>query len=158
MRQGTTGTVTIHVDAAPDEVYALVSDVRRMGEWSPETVHAEWIDGATGPAVGARFKGTNRRGIVRWSTKPRVVEVEPGRVFAFVTEFRGQDQTRWTYRFEPEAGGTRLTESFDLVHDIPKFVATAERFLLRVKDRRADLEDGMRATLERIKQAAEQPA
>ena len=56
----------------------MVSDVTRMGEWSPETIRCTWIDGATGPAVGARFKGTNRRGIFRWSTKPEIVVADRG--------------------------------------------------------------------------------
>jgi hypothetical protein len=70
MQKGTTGQAQVHIDARPDAVYTVVSDVTRMGEWSPETTKCEWIDGATGPAAGARFKGSNKRGFVRWSTKP----------------------------------------------------------------------------------------
>ena len=50
-------TVERHIDAPPDVLYDLVTDVRRMGEWSPETVEADWIGGASGPEVGARFRG-----------------------------------------------------------------------------------------------------
>ena len=70
MKTGTRGEASVRVAAAPEKVYELVSDVTRMGEWSPETTSAEWIDGATGPAVGARFKGRNRNGVARWSTTP----------------------------------------------------------------------------------------
>ena len=66
------GEVRAHIEADPLTVYALVTDVTRMGEWSPETQKAAWVDGATGPAVGAKFKGTNKRGFMRWSTTPRV--------------------------------------------------------------------------------------
>src|SRR3954471_13280853 len=112
MKKGTTGQASVHVDAPPQAVYDAVTDVTRMGEWSPETVKCEWLDGATRPAVGARFKGTNKRGFVRWSTKPRVVVAEQGREFAFVTEGLGP-ATRWTYRFESATdGGTDATESF----------------------------------------------
>lgn len=52
--------VTVEIAAAPDKVYAMVSDITRMGEWSPECVSCRWAKGATGPAVGARFKATNR--------------------------------------------------------------------------------------------------
>ena len=55
------GSVTVHMDAPPETVWALVSDVTKIGQFSPETFEAEWLDGATGPAVGARFRGHVRR-------------------------------------------------------------------------------------------------
>ena len=155
MDKGTTGSATIHIDAAPEKIYALVSDITRMGEWSPETVKTEWLDGATGPAVGARFKGTNRNGIFRWSTKPRVLAADAGREFAFVTDLRGKDLTKWSYRFEPDAGGTKVTESFELMNNTPGIIDFVEKYFMRIKDRKVDLEQGMQETLQRIKAAVE---
>ena len=63
---------TTTVRATPQEAYALVSDLPRMGELSPENTGGRWLKGATGPAVGARFKGTNRNGVRRWSTTATV--------------------------------------------------------------------------------------
>src|SRR3954467_15899573 len=60
MDKGTRGEAAVHVDAPPETVYAVVSDVTRMGEWSPETVRCEWLGGATGPAVGANSRGRTR--------------------------------------------------------------------------------------------------
>ncbi len=151
MNKGTTAQVHLHIAASPDVVYAAVSDVTRMGEWSSETIKCEWLDGARGPAVGARFKGTNKRGIATWSTKPTVVAADPGREFAFDV---GSD-TRWTYGVEPDGTGTKLTESFEMLRDLRWYYAFAERWLMRVKDRRADLERGMEVTLERIKRTVE---
>ena len=151
MNKGTKHTVSVHVDAPPGVVYAAVSDVRRMGEWSPETTKCEWIDGATGPAVGARFKGSNKRGFLRWSTKPTVVAADPGREFTFAVD----GNVQWTYSFEPDGAGTKLSESFEMLKDLPQVYAVVERYLMRVKDRGADLERGMTETLERIKQAVE---
>src|SRR6266704_326826 len=102
MNKGTTGEASVHVDAPPEKVYELVTDVGRMGEWSPECRHCEWLDGATGPTVGAHFKGSNKNGIFRWSTKPRVLVADEGREFSFATDIRGKDFTKWTYRFEPD--------------------------------------------------------
>jgi hypothetical protein len=153
MEKGTSGEAAVHVDASPAEVYAVLSDVTRMGEWSPETVRCEWIDGATGPAVGAAFKGSNKRGIARWSTKPVVVAAEPGREFAFVVE----KTTKWAFRCEPEGTGTRLVETFEMLEDVPRRYVWAERYVMRIKDRRADLERGMGETIRRIKQAVEGP-
>ena len=125
-----------------------------MGEWSPETIRCEWIDGATGPAVGARFKGTNRRGFAKWTTKPVVVAADPDHEFGFDV---GPD-TRWTYRCEPDGDGTRLSESFEMLRDLQWYYGFAERWIMRVKDRRADLERGMTETIGRIKTAVEAEA
>jgi hypothetical protein len=158
MKQGTIGQATTQIEASPAALYDLVSDVRRMGEWSPECRSCKWIDGATGPAVGARFKGTNARGPARWSTKPKVVVADPGREFAFVTEFRGRDAVKWSYRFEPAASGTTVTESFEILMDLPKFFAVFERIFMGVKDRKADLEQNIAETLQRLKSVAERDA
>src|SRR5277367_6047983 len=60
--------------AAPAEkVWALVSDLPRMGEWSPENAGGKWVKGATGPALGSVFQGANKNGFRRWSTTVTVV-------------------------------------------------------------------------------------
>jgi hypothetical protein len=151
MKQGTRAEVHVYVDAPPHVVYGVVSDVRRMGEWSPETIKCDWLDGATGPAVGARFKGANKRGFLRWSTKPTVVVADPGREFAFEV---GSD-IRWTYRLDADGAHTLLTESFEMLRDLQWYYAFVERWLMGVADRRADLESGMTTTLERIKVVVE---
>lgn len=99
-----------HVDASPEAVYALVSDVTRMGEWSPETTACRWVGGATGPATGARFRGSNRKGWRRWSTTSTVVAAEPGRRFAFDVVFAGVPIASWSYEFTPEDGGCSVRE------------------------------------------------
>src|SRR6478672_680134 len=154
MKKGEGAEAELHVDAPPEFVYGVVSDVTRMGEWSPETVKCAWLDGAVGPAVGARFKGKNKRGIATWSTKPTVVVADPGREFAFQVD----TDVRWTYRFEAEGTGTRLTESFEMLRDLRWYYAFFERWLMRIKDRRADLERGMTVTLERMKRVVESEA
>lgn len=151
MRKGEIGTATISIAATPEAVYAVVSDVTRMGEWSPETVKCEWLDGATGPAVGAKFKGSNKRGWVRWSNTPVVIAAEPGKEFAFDVA----EDTRWRYTFEAEGDGTRVTEQFELLVDLKWYYAFAEKYLMRVQDRKADLEAAMQTTLGRIKRIIE---
>jgi hypothetical protein len=161
VNKGTTGEARVHVNAPPERLYEIVSDITRMGQWSPETVRCRWLDGATNPAVGARFKGVNRRGLLRWSTKSRVVAAESPTEFAFITGLlgRGRDMTKWRYRFEPAPeGGTNVTESFEMVDDQLRSLSFGERWLLGIKDRKADLEAGMKHTLERIKAVAEASA
>src|SRR4051794_3296135 len=100
------------IGASPDELWAHVADVKRMGDLSPENVGNVWLKGATGPAVGARFKGENRNGKKKWSTVATIVECEPGRVFAFECTAGPFKVSRWTYRFNAVEGGTRVTESW----------------------------------------------
>lgn len=151
-----TGRASVSVLAEPEQIWSMVTDVTRMGEWSPENERGEWLDGATGPAVGARFKGYNRRGKTKWSTTCEVTEAEPGRSFVFVTGTTAKPNTWWRYRFEPDDGGTLVTESFELVKPLGAVSRLVTRVTTGVTDRRSDMEDGVRTTLAAIKQAAEQ--
>jgi hypothetical protein len=143
------GSVTEHMNAPPARIWALISDVTRMGEWSPETYKAEWLDGATGPAVGVRFRGHNRRRFFeRWSTAPKIRVCEPEREFAFALGLKHRDFVVWRYHLEPVDDGTAVTES-----------VTVRGYslygLLRPRRRERELIDGMRTTLQRIKRAVE---
>ena len=156
MNRGTPEQVRQHIDAAPEVVYDLLADVPRMGEWSPECVGCDWIDGANGPVVGARFRGRNRHGLARWSTKSRVTAANRPSEFAFVaSDGFGRDLTIWSYRLQPAGSGTELTESFELLRDIPWYIRAWRRSFMGVKDRKADLEENMGRTLSNIKSAAE---
>jgi uncharacterized protein YndB with AHSA1/START domain len=146
--QGSAGT---RIARPPAEVWAMVTDVGRMGEWSPETRTAAWVDGATGPAVDARFRGKNRRGPIRWTTTVQVTECEPGRVFAFVVLVGRREATRWTYRFEPaDDGGCEVTESYEILWE-PWYA----RLFTPERRRGPQLDEGIALTLARLKAAAE---
>jgi uncharacterized protein YndB with AHSA1/START domain len=145
--------VSLRIAAPPERLYEIVTDIANMGQLSPECIGGKWLGGATGPAVGARFKGTNKRGIARWSTKNEVVEAEPGRAFAFETQ---QSGTRWTYRFEPDGDGTVVTESRAAWRSRPLVAKVFSVLALGgVADHDDEMRDGMRATLERLKAIAE---
>ena len=104
--------VTATIAAPPQTVYALISDLARMGEWSPETTGVTWLGEATEPRIGARFRGTNRNGMRRWSTICTVLAAEPGRELAWESRLFGRPVALWRYRFEPDGnGGTKVTET-----------------------------------------------
>src|SRR5688572_22744867 len=96
--EGTPDTAQIDIGAPPDAVWDLISDVTRMGEWSPECYRCTWLDGGTGPRQGARFKGWNQQKVgplpLRWATTSTIVESDRGAVFAFTTKDSG---ATWTY-------------------------------------------------------------
>jgi uncharacterized protein YndB with AHSA1/START domain len=144
-------SVTVHIDAPPEQVYDLVADVTRMGEWSPECVRCEWKDGTPG-TVGATFRGHNKQSFVKWSTTARVLAAERGQEFAFATQSGDKDSTVWRYRFAAADGGTDVTESYEAVY-VPAYIRWAEK--LFVRNRPTQLEQGMRTTLEKVKAVAE---
>ena len=148
--------VSIDIDAPPDAVYALVSDITRMGEWSPECFECSWTKGATGPAIGARFKAKNRGGRgPAWFNTPTVTAADPGREFAFNRSGPGVGSYTWRYVLEPTATGTRLTESFDAERPLGAAMSWITMRWTGSADRDADLHAGMTTTIARIKAAAE---
>ncbi len=100
------------IAAAAGELWSLVSDLPRMGEWSPENEGGSWKKGATGPAMGATFAGRNRNGIRKWSTTATVVACDPGRVFEVAVAKGPMPIARWRYEFETMKGGCLVTESW----------------------------------------------
>jgi len=144
---------SILILAPAGTVWDMVADVTRIGEWSPEAVNATWLDGATGPAVGARFKGHNKRRAT-WSSTCTVTAATPGREFAFTV---GKGETTWRYDLEPDESGCRVTESFEIVRVPGVFGRWSTKLGTGVTwaEREDDLRAGMQQTLRAIKAAAE---
>jgi hypothetical protein len=148
--------VSITVAAPPDEVYALVADVTRTPEFSPDIVSCRWLDGATGPAVGARFEAVNVSKIgKRWRNRPQVTAADPGREFAFFRTEPFAGRVAWRYRLEPVEGGTRVVESYEVERPVSRIGWFVIEHVFKDGDRRAALRAGMLATLERLKTVAE---
>lgn len=145
--------VSREIKASPEAVWAAVSDVTRMGEWSPECHTCEWADGVSGPAVGARFSGQNRNGEQEWTTECEVTECVPGAVFAFDGVFGDLRFASWAYRIEPTPGGSLVTESWTdgRPPEVIEFTAT----ISGVADRASHNRAGMEATLARLAAALE---
>ena len=147
------GSVTVHMAAPADKIWDLIADVRNTGRFSPETFEAEWLDGATGPAVGARFRGHVKRneiGPVYWTTC-RVTACEQGREFGFDVLLGDQPTNHWHYQLTARGDGTDVTESFRLT---PTPMLRVYWTLLGPLRGRRNERD-MRRTLERIKDVVE---
>lgn len=154
------GSASTEIDASAEAVWSLVTDVTRMGEWSPETYRGEWID--DGPAVGNEFRGYNRYGTNEWFTECVVETCVPGSQFGFrvmresiggepLIDMPKAGKTVWTYLIEPlERGRVRLTESFDA-----PWLLDPDSPPSRMPDRLGMMIAGCEATLANIKSAAE---
>jgi ribosome-associated toxin RatA of RatAB toxin-antitoxin module len=150
---GETVSVERAVAAPADAVWALVADITRMCEFSPENTRCEWIGGAEGPVVGAKFRGTNENGNKKWKTVATVVDAQPGRSFAFVVKAGPFGVARWEYQFDSTGNGCRVTETWI---DQRGFVGrTLGGPVSGVADRAAHNRSGMETTLERLAAAAE---
>lgn len=155
MAREITDSVTIHMDASPARVWQLVSDVTRIGRYSPETFEAQWLDGADGPALGARFRGhvkRNGKGPVYW-TPCEVVECEPSTSFAFAVGSAAKPFNTWGYRIEPDGDGSKVTEWYRLPDQVAMRVYWALLGRLRARTNK----EGMLATLEAIRRDSEDP-
>ena len=141
------------ITASADELYDMVSDLPRMGEWSPESTGGEWTKGATGPAVGARFKGANANGSKRWTTTAVVEQADRGKAFVFRVTVGPIKVARWSYRFTPGETGTTVTETW--VDQRGWLAKKASGSASGVTDRAAHNRSGMENTLAKLAAAAE---
>ena len=150
----TTDSVDLEIGAAAGVLYGMVSDLPRIGEWSPECERVEWQGDVTVPVENTTFIGFNAVGPgrrIRYSRHGRVLAADPGREFAFITDEGGRESTEWRYRFEPlSEGRTRVTESYNV-----RWIPTWARIVDVPTNRHKELVRGMRTTLERLKAAAE---
>ncbi|MQS05554.1 SRPBCC family protein [Streptomyces sp. OF1] len=147
---------SVVVSASPGDVYALLADVRRMREWSPEVF---WVW-----RRGRRFVGFNRKAFFVWFTSCRISVAEPARHFAFDVTVFGLPIARWGYRLEEAGGGGSLVTEYWVDHrrerrrgrvaDLLGLVFTGTPPARRAEMNRA----GMRTTLRRLKGACERAA
>jgi uncharacterized protein YndB with AHSA1/START domain len=139
--------------APPETIYDLVSNLPRMGEWSPECRRLEWLQGSSEAVIGATFVGHNEGGprkLMKWSRHGRVLAADRGREFAFITDEGGRESTEWRYQFELTDVGTRVTESYTV-----KWIPTWARIIDVPTNRARELREGMTHTLDQLKTAAE---
>ncbi|MFT6289558.1 MAG: hypothetical protein ACJAR2_000143 [Ilumatobacter sp.] len=145
-----TGSATTTIAAPIGEVYAAVTDMTRIGEWSPECTSCRWLGDATGPAVGAEFEGDNvvtlgPITLKRWTTTSKVVAAEPNVSFEFVAA----GYSTWRYEFAEQDGSTIVTESFSY----PPYKGWQKLVYGRLLNRKKAMITGMQATLDRIKES-----
>ncbi len=140
--------VSTWVDARPERVWALISDVTRYGEWSPENQGARWATSMK-RGVGAKFVGANKHGKLRWKTKCTVIEYQQNARFAFEV---AESKTQWGFQLEEVDGGTRITQWRNRIGLPPLPIRWLENSGLLGKPRETWIVNGMKQTLEAIKQ------
>lgn len=145
---------SVTVQASAEEVYDLVSDITRTGEWSPICKACCWDDENSAGQVGAWFTGRNELPHRTWETRSQVVAAEPGREFAWVV---GGKFVRWGFSMAPADTGTTLTETWEFLPDgIAMFDEKfGDKAPEQIADRTQQALDGIPVTLAAIKQIAE---
>ena len=146
-------TVTQDVAAPAEQVWALLSDLTRMPEWSPENDEVSWIGGATEAAVGAKFRGSNHNGGKSWKSTGEITSLDPGHSFAFLTTVGPIKVAEWGYEVTPTDAGCRISETWtDRRGGLMKVLS---KLATGVDDRESHNRDGMQQTLRRIAATAE---
>jgi hemerythrin-like domain-containing protein len=151
------GQVSLDIDASPQDLYDIVADVTRIGERSPECHAARWLTGPPPQTVGARFRGLNKKGPIRWSRVCEIVTADPGQQFAYRTvpervDLSRRDSTTWSYQFTGENSRTRVTHSYHVtLLPLRPFMA----FYRRAMPQHADMRPAMTDNLTALKQIAE---
>ena len=150
----TTDSVSLEIEADAHALYDLVSDLPRIGEWSPECERVEWDGDVDTPVEGTEFMGFNAVGPgrrIRYKRHGTVLTAEAGKAFSFITDEGGKPSTAWHYTFEEiGAGRTRVTEAYEV-----RWIPTWARIIDVPTNRHKELVEGMRTTLQRLKTAAE---
>lgn len=145
--------VSVESTAAPEAIWKVLTDVTRTGEWSHETISVAWLDGATAAAPGVRFRGANKQGRNRWSRTCEVLDVDAPRTFRFrtVPTWLYRDSSMWTFELTPQAGGTRITQRYDVI----KLNPVLDRLFYALLPPHRDRSDALRDDLRRLAAAAE---
>jgi hypothetical protein len=144
-------TRTVTVSLPPEDAYALVADLPRMGEWSPVCKECVWDEGAEGAAVGAWFTGKNVLGEREWETHCEIVAASAGQELAWVVGGADEGTTRWGYTFRPADGGTEIEESWRLVRVHERMAAMSPEDVDKLVARTTS---GMERTLAAIAETA----
>lgn len=140
------------IDAAPDTVYGLITDLSALAACAEEAAAMDWRKGDE-VRPGAVFKGHNRNGIFRWSTTCTVTDAEPGRLFAFDVRYLGLPVAHWRYDIAADGNGCRVTErTWDRR---PGWFAKTAWIGTGVRDRTGANAEHIKVTLQRLKQKAE---
>jgi Polyketide cyclase / dehydrase and lipid transport len=142
------------IRAGARELYELIADLPRMGEWSPENTGGRWVKGSSGPTVGAHFRGSNRKGVARWTTNVVVTVADPGGEFSFDVSLGPMRIANWHYRFEELAGGKTLVVETWTDHRLP-VLGTIVNLTIGVRDRQRLNRANMEATLANLAAAVE---
>ncbi|WP_037672601.1 SRPBCC family protein [Streptomyces griseus] len=154
--------VPIWIAALPDRVWELVSDIELMPRLSSELQAVEWLDGGTGPALGARFVGrSEHEAFGDWATTSHIVEYEPLRVFAWAVGDPQYPSAIWRFRLEPQNGGTLLRQWMQMGPGRSGLSFAIDRMPEKEQKivfvRMREFESNMATTLEAIKKLAEEP-
>ncbi len=158
---GVGAEIAVHIAAAPDVVWDLVTDLSRTPEWNQETLETVWVPPHTGPEVEAVFRATNRIGDWQWDVECHVTRADPGVAFEWTVSPPEHPSTMWWHRLQATDAGTELRHGFQhgpagsglraMVEQDPDNAGVI------IERRMAMLSENMRHTLEHIKALAERP-
>ncbi len=147
---------SIDIAAPPEKIWQMISDLPRMGEWSPENTGGSWKGGATAAAPGAKFKGTNVNGKKKWKIGTVVIsEAEAPSKLEFFISSPPMKGATWRYEITPTATGCKVTETWIDTRSAPLKPDFVGKLVTGVADRKSFTKTNIETTLANLKKAAE---
>ncbi|MGW0176667.1 SRPBCC family protein [Rhodococcus sp. NPDC003322] len=144
----------IEIDATADAVWRVISDLERMGKWSPQCKVMKVFGGPV--RQGTRTFNVNKKGLLVWPTSAKVIRFEPGKAIAWRVS---ENHTIWTYELTPTETGTRVTERREAPTGTTKVSSfLVDKFMGGTADFEVEMISGMNLTLARIKSEVESAA
>lgn len=155
-----TTEVEVEINASPERVWQLISDISLPAKFSPEFQGAMWLDGATEPALGARFEGHNKHpAIGEWTTTSVVTAADPGREFSYAVTDADSPSASWWFFIEPNGRGVVLRQKMQIGPGdsglTPAIKAMPEKEERIIERRLQEHQANMQATVEGVKRLAE---
>lgn len=146
---------TVEIAAPAEKVWSMVSDLPRMGEWSPENAGGKWKGGATGATVGAKFKGKNKNGRRVWSGPVTITEAAAPKRLEFAVAIGPIKGATWSYDITPTSGGCSVTQTWTDTRSAPLRIGAVTKLVTGQGDRPGYAKVLIDTTLANIKKAAE---
>ena len=143
-----TVSVSKEIEATSEEVWSLITDLPSMGRWSPENDGGDWIRGATGPELGAKFRGKNSWKGRSWKGPVTITEYDAPRRFTFELRFGPLGGADWIFDIEPTSNGCKVTETW--IDKETSFLRKVGVLTTRVTDRASHTRMSMETTLENL--------
>jgi uncharacterized protein YndB with AHSA1/START domain len=153
MGRGASISASLEIAAPAQRVWSMISDLPRMGEWSPENLGGEWVGTAAGPVPGAKFRGRNKSDRRSWTGLVVIKESEAPRRLVFAVKIGPLSGATWAYDIAALGGGCQVTETW--IDTATPGLMTLGRFFTGIADRREFTRRSIHFTLAKLKEGAE---
>jgi uncharacterized protein YndB with AHSA1/START domain len=147
---------TIHIDAPPERVFAIASDLGSSASWAGSNAIRSIEQTTEGPVgVGTKYRSSEKI-TMPYHAESEIVAYRPNELVVWISKPVGErvPHHRWAFQVTPEAGGSRLTHQVRAAR-APGLMGWVQRLGFLFTRPRAAVPPGMERTLANIKVLAD---